>query len=176
MKKSLLLFASMLTLGVAATPVFAQSDENADRIAEIESQIKELKAELKELKGDSEETVIIADDDDFYIEFKEIKEKDDSYTGKSYEIIFEVENKSDMSVEVQARSLSIDGMMVDNAVIIMSQEVAPGKKAKAVLELIDYSGEEEVPELVGDLEMDLHFFSWDDFDYGVDYPVVINLD
>lgn len=175
MKKKILLLSGLLFLSTANV-VFAQEEDNSNRIAEIELQIKELKAELKELKGDSEETVIIADDDDFYIEFKEIKEKDDSYTGKSYEIIFEVENKSDMSVEVQARSLSIDGMMVDNAVIIMSQEVAPGKKAKAVLELIDYSGEEEVPELVGDLEMDLHIFSWDDFNYGVDYPVVINLD
>lgn len=174
MKKSLLLLSSLFIL--SGTNLVVAEEDNSARIAEIESQIKALQVELKELKGTSnQEQTVIADDESFYIEFKEIKEKEDSFMGNSYEVIFEVENKTDMNVEVQARTVSVDGMMVDDAILSMSQEVAPGKKAKAVLTFQDYSGDTELPELIGDLEMDLHIFSWDDYDYNVDYPVIINL-
>ena len=168
MKKTLLALSSLFIL--SSIPVYAQ---NEDRIAEIEAQIKELQLELKELKGDSNVEQIITNDNEFLIKFVEIKEKEN---GERYEVIFEVENKTDTNIEVQARTVSVDDMMVDGSLLSMSQEVAPGKKAKAVLSFRDYSGDNELPELTGSLEMDLHIFSWDDYDFGVDYPVIIELD
>ena len=112
MKKNLLLLATVFTLG-AVSPVLAQED-NAERISEIETQIKELQAELKELKGDSGESEVIADDEMFYIEFVEVREKE-NFMGDGYEFVFEVENKTDLNIEVQARNVSIDGRMVDES-------------------------------------------------------------
>ncbi|XJS11179.1 hypothetical protein ACF3NG_02750 [Aerococcaceae bacterium WGS1372] len=168
MKKILIALSTLAVLN--SVPVFAQNEE---RIAEIEAQIKELQAELKELKGETNDELVIADDEQFIVKFIEIKEKENN---ESYEFIFEVENKTDLNVEVQARTVSIDDMMVDVSLLTMSQEVAPGKKAKTVLKVRDYSGDNEIPELTGNFVMDLHIFSWDDYEFTVDYPVVIELD
>src|SRR5690606_20529708 len=48
-------------------------------------------------------------------------------------LTFEVENKQDFTIEVQAREVSADNKMVDESMLTMSQEVAAGKLADAVL-------------------------------------------
>ena len=175
MKKYIILFTSILTLGIA-TPVSAQSDNNETRIAEIESQIKELTAELKELRGLSDEKIIFADDEFFYIEFKELKEDESDYFGTVHEFVFEVHNKTDMNIEIQARSVSIDDFMLDDLMYSLSQNIAPGKKANAIFTVKDLLGDGEMPDMVGNLEMEFHIFNWDDFSESVDYPILINLD
>ena len=65
--------------------------------------------------------------------------------------------------------------MVDDSIQMMSQEVAAGKVAEAVLTLQDYEGN-ELPTLEGDLEMLLHVFSWEDMEYQEDAEVKVNFE
>jgi len=66
-----------------------------------------------------------------------IKESDDIF-GDSYKITFDVENNLDHNIKIQARSVSIDGTIVDEATYSMSQEVTLDKNDKAVLsEMMD---------------------------------------
>lgn len=100
-----------------------------------------------------------------------VEEKDDIW-GDSIVITFEVENKRDTTIEVQAREVSADGKMIDESFIIMSTEVASGKLADAKLK-IQPLGDEELPDIEENIELKLHFFSWDDYDYSEDHPVLI---
>lgn len=174
MKKYLLLLTSVILLG--STSVVSAQVDNSARIAEIEEQIKELQAELTELKSDtSDSEAIIADDEEIFAKFVEIRERERN--GEIYyDLFFEVENRTDVILEVQANTVSINNVMVPERIFSMSQEVAPGKKAFAEMTLRDRSREIGVPELTGNLEMTLHIFNWDDRDFVLDFPVIVNLD
>lgn len=173
MKKSILLLSSLFVMSGINT-VFAQDDAQIEeielQIEQKEQELSDLKSKLKELTGEADEEIIV-DDEEFLIKFMEIKELDDRY-----EVEFEIENKSDQKIELQARTVSVDDTMVDDSILIMSQEVAPRKKATATLKFQNYSDPEDLPELTGNLELDLHIFSWDDYDFTRDYPVSISLD
>ena len=92
--------------------------------------------------------------------------------GNSCEVIFDVENKRIESIEVQARSVSADGRMIDDMLLSMSQEVALGKSAYATLKISEFDGYEFLG-LNSDFEMTLHIFSWDNYDYTEDHPVKV---
>ena len=102
---------------------------------------------------------------------KIIKVTDDIW-GNSYEVIFDVQNKRSDSIEVQARSVSADGRLVDETLLSMSQEIAPGKSAYATLTISEFDGY-EFPEMNSNFEMTLHIFSWDDYDYSEDHLVKV---
>lgn len=84
---------------------------------------------------------------------------------------FEVENKRDETIEVQAREVSADGKMISESMLFMSQEISSGKRADAVLTIQNYEG--DLPIIEDDIEMILHIFSWDNFDYEEDHQVTI---
>lgn len=97
---------------------------------------------------------------------------DKEWDEEKIEIMFEVENKRQDTIEVQAREVSADGKMIDDTMLSMSQEIAPGKKADAVLTIQNYEG--DLPEIAENLEMILHVFSWDDMDYEEEHQVKID--
>ena len=66
--------------------------------------------------------------------------------------------------------VSADNKMVDDMLYSMSTEVSPGKLADCVLKIEEYEGY-TFPKLEENLEMKLHIFSWDDYDFELDYPV-----
>lgn len=135
----------------------------------------------EEISKESEESVfeynqVIADNDNFKATLLEIEHVyDEEWDEERIEVRFDVENKRADTIEVQARSLSINGRMVDDGLQSMSQEVASGKIAEAVLTIEDYSGD-ELPTLEGDFEMLLHVFSWEDMDYGEDAEVKVTFE
>jgi len=98
---------------------------------------------------------------------------DDFFDEEKVEITFEVQNKKDTTIEVQAREVSADNKMIDEAMLTMSQEVAPGKLADAVLTIQNYEG--DLPKMEEVIELTLHIFSWDNYDYSEDHKVTINL-
>ena len=115
---------------------------------------------------------VIVDNENVKATLLKITKVTDDIWGNSYEVIFDVENKRSDSIEVQARSVSADGRMVDDMLLSMSQEVAPGKSAYATLKISEFDGY-EFPELKSDFEMTLHIFSWDNYDYTEDHPVKV---
>ena len=104
--------------------VTVMAEDKEARIAEIEKQIEELQAELAELKGDEEkaEGDVLYQDDKVIIRYAGI-----SGEGTDYDINFEIENLSDKTLMVQLKNTSLNGYMVD---LLMSTDIAPGKKAK----------------------------------------------
>lgn len=117
---------------------------------------------------------VVADNEKYSATLKNIVKKSDDIFGDSIEVVFEVENKTDTTIAFQSREVSADGYMVDDALISMSQEVAAGKKAKAVLSISDYEGY-DFPELNEEFEMTLHVFNYDTFDTIEDHKFTVNL-
>lgn len=99
---------------------------------------------------------------------------DDFLESEKVDITFEVENKRQDAIEVQAGSVSADGKMVDEMLLTMSQEVAAGKLADAVLTIQDWEGG-ELPPMEDNIELTLNVFSWDDFDFDIEVPVTIDM-
>jgi hypothetical protein len=87
--------------------------------------------------------------------------EDPEWDEKRYVVTYEVENKTDLTLVVQAESVSADGKMIDEGLLTMSTEIAPGKKADAVLEIEDYDNPERLPEIKENFEMTLDVFDWD---------------
>lgn len=147
-----LLFASSLVLGACG------SDEAPEETAADDTEeVAEAEPEDAEADDDVEEAIeiqeILVDDDNVKVNFYGIvkyKEGD----GEAIEALFEVENKSDTDYIVQARSLSLNDKMVDDTQQFMSQEVAAGKSADAILLIQNLEG--EVPDLDGNIELDLN--------------------
>lgn len=106
---------------------------------------------------------VIVDDENYKATLLEIVKKEDEIFGSSIEIVFEIENKLDKTITVQARDVSADGYMVDETILVMSQDVVGGKKAKAVLSIEDFDGY-DFPELEEDLEMVLHVLDEETYD------------
>jgi len=115
---------------------------------------------------------IIADDEEIYAELVEIRYLEDEIWGNSIELSFALENKTDQTLEFQTRELSADDKMIDDATVVFSEEVAGGKKADGVLEIMEFE-DTSLPKMEENIEFILHVFSWDDYDYEMDYPVKV---
>lgn len=96
---------------------------------------------------------------------------DTTFDEEKYEVKFEVENKRDDTIAIQAREVSADGKMIDEGMLTMSTDIAGGKKADAVLTIQNFEG--DLPELNNDLEMLLHVISWDDMEFEEQHEVNI---
>ena len=131
-------------------------DTKSDKAADDEKEINE----------------VIVDNENVKATLVKIVKVDDETWGKTIEVVFDVENKRSDSIEVQAREVSADGRMIDETLLTMSQEVAPGKAATAKLQISEYE-DYDFPELTSDFEMQLHIFSWDNYDYEEDHPVKV---
>jgi hypothetical protein len=96
---------------------------------------------------------------------------DKEWDEELYRVTYEVENKTDRTLTFQANEVSSDGKMIDEGMLTMSQDVAPGKKADAVLEIQNYEG--PLPEIKNNLEMILRVY---DEDYVVEEDHRVSVD
>ncbi|MGD6897095.1 hypothetical protein [Bacillus infantis] len=96
---------------------------------------------------------------------------DKTWDEEKIEVKFEVENKRQDTIDVQAREVSADGKMIDESMLVMSTEIAGGKMADAVMTIQNYEG--DLPPVESDLEMILHVFSWDNMDWTEDHQVKV---
>lgn len=119
----------------------------------------------------------IADDDNVKITLVEVERTEgDMLEEAGYEVLFEIENKRDETIEVQAREMSIDGKMVEDFDYSMSTEISGGKEADADLTIGGIMAEDEIPEVEDEIEFQLHVLDWEDIDFEEDYDVVIEFD
>lgn len=175
MKKLLLLV--LIALFGLMTGCGGTTEENQE-VENIESSEQENTKETEETEegaeeGDAQEfNQLIADTDNVKATLVHVVKKNDDIWGNTIEVKFEVENKREDTIEVQARQVSIDGKMVDETILSMSTEIAPGKLADAVLTINEFEGH-EFPALEENLEMVLHIFSWDNMDFEEDHNVKI---
>lgn len=156
--------ASLLVAGCSSGDTEEQDTSTNEDVEQVESTNENLFTYNQELLNDDDLTVTLLEVEKMY---------DETFDTEDIEVRFEVENKQDFGVEVQARSVSMNGKMVDESTMSMSQEVAAGKRADATLSIRDW-GDAEVPELEEDLEMTLRIFSWDDYDYSEEVTVKAN--
>ena len=175
MKK--LIFSAAIIFSLALAGCGDSSEESLNGKVNNEASTNETTNSENDAAKDSEEkesiNQVIVDNDMYKITLLEILKKEDDIWGNSIDVVYEVENRLDYTICVQARSVSADGYMVDEAIYSMSQEVVGGKKAKAVLTINDFEGY-DFPELTSDFEMTLHVFNYDSFDTIADHLVQVS--
>lgn len=173
--------SQILLLAACGETEHTTEEETDDAETEEVEDTAEAEETTEGEESNEDETIeineVITDDDQMYIELVNIEHTfDEMWDEERINIIFEVENKTETSKEVQPRSLSIDDKMVDEMIYSMSQEAAAEKAAQAVLTLEDYENN-NLPELTGNLEMEITVFDWDDMDAeDLSYDVNINLE
>lgn len=175
MKK--LLFSLLLLLTLVLAACGSTKEENVSGKVDTDkatSTEQEATEEVSEEASNDENEInqLIVDNENVKATLVKIVKKSDDIWGNTIEVVFDVENKRSDTIEVQANTVSADGRMVDETLLSMSQEVAPGKAATATLTINEFEGY-EFPTLESDFEMTLHIFSWDDYDYTEDHPVKV---
>lgn len=128
--------------------VESSQDNGTEDVSKEESDVKELNQQ-------------VADSENIKATLVSVEKKTDEIWGDFIEVTFEVENKRDDTIEVQAREVSADGKMVDESMLTMSTEIAPGKTADCVLTIQPIEEGDELPPMEENLEMVLNVFSWD---------------
>lgn len=177
MKKRKILYLLITILTISLLTACGNSGESGEKeIGNIESTDKNNQlAEQEEDSSEENETEtfdqLIVDNDNIKATLISVEKiVDKTWDEEKIKVKFEVENKKDIAIEVQARGVSADGKMIDESMLTMSQEIQPGKRADAILTIQNYNG--DLPEINEDMEMTLHIFSWDD-DYTEDHVVNI---
>lgn len=170
------LFLIMFILGLLTLAACGENNDDQhtnDNENETEPVEKPDSNEDEEIQDEVKEVnEVIVDNDNVHATLVEIERKEDIFFDEVYNVVFEVENKLDHNIEVQARSVSADGEMIDETILAMSQDIAPGKKAKAVLQILNMESY-DFPEMKENFEMTLHIFSFENFDYTEDHPVKV---
>lgn len=127
----------------------AEEEGNKEEAAEEDEAVEEEENEESESSAYDE---VILDDDTAKVVLTEIETVRDEIFGDEHQIKLEIENKSDQTIEVQSREVSLDGLMADD-MAVMSETVAAGKRANGELAIMAF--DEELPELNENLEFKL---------------------
>lgn len=175
MKKKLI-FNAALVLSLALAGCGETEKENVGGKVETSTSEKANSQDAEKAKenADSNKEInqVVVDNDRVKATLVKIVKSTDSIFGNSYEVVFDVENKSKENIGVQARSVSVDGRMVDETIISMSQDVAAGKTAAAKLTMREMEGY-EFPEFKSDLEMGLFIYSSENITNTEEIPVKV---
>lgn len=140
-----------------------QAGDTASAVEESSIQ-SSAKSEEKEPEAFQFEPQAVYDADGLKVTAKGIE---DGFMGP--ELKLEVENSSSESWVIQARNVSVNGMMVDP---VMSIEVAPGKKANDEMTLMNSQLKDAGVEDIAQVEFNLHFFKPDNFESSFDSELI----
>ena len=108
---------------------------------------------------------VLYQDDNVVIIYQGISE---SFWGYDFDLM--VENKSNRTLEVQVREMSINGFMVDP---VCSIEIAPGKKARDGIGIWADDAENIPADSVRTAETKFTIFDWDDYDFNYETQSVV---
>lgn len=135
------------------------SDESEEEEVEAAAESEETEETEEDKKKIDEEVADTENVTASLISVEKIVDKD--FDEERYEIKFEVENKIDDLIVIQAREVSSDGKMIDESMLMMSQEISGGKSADAVLTIESF--DEDLPEIKDDLEMKLQIIDGESY-------------
>ena len=148
------------------------------KVAEVsnheEKAVEAQKAESASGKNEEKETKqssnnksdnVLYQDDNIVITYQGISE---SFWGYDFGLM--VENKSNRTLEVQVREMSINGFMVDP---VCSIEIAPGKKARDGIGIWTDDVEDIPMNSVRTAETKFAIIDWDDYDFNYETQSVI---
>ena len=170
----------MLSMVLILAACGGEGKETTEKeIESVTSKPKETKAKEKEVEAEDESekqelNQEIADTDNIKATLISIeKVVNPDWDEEKYEVKFEVENKRDDNIGVQAREVSADGKMINESMLSMSTDISAGKKADAVLTIENYDG--DLPEINENFEMVLHVYTDEDYETVEDHKVVVEM-
>lgn len=174
MRKYLFTLFAVLLLVLAACG--GEAEEKEVSSVESNGQDAEENAEDEqetEQEESKEVDEVIVDNDNLKATLVDIvKVEDKEWDEEKYEINFEIENKRNETIEVQANEVSADGKMIDDF-ISFSETISGEKQADATMVVENYDG--DLPEMKNDLEFIFDVFSHD-FEYEEQHDVKIEFD
>lgn len=179
MKKTLSLMLLLLVLGI--TTACGDKEVQEKEVKDVVSANEEASnASEEQMAEETKETdtfkkeinTVIVDNETIKATLISVEKiVDTDWDEEKVEVKFEVENKREDTIEVQAREVSADDKMIDDMMLSMSTEISSGKRADAILTIQNYEG--DLPVIEENIEMLLHVFSWDDMDFEEQHPVLI---
>lgn len=173
MKKLALLLSMSVVVGGLLAGCGETTTETVNSTTEKDKN-KETEVEQAEEKAPEVEEVV-ADSENVKITYRGTI-IEDSIMGKEAKIVFDIENKTDSTIIVQERELSIDDTMVDEATTSFSATVAAGKSAKKQsISIYDFEGY-DFPEFLDNAEMKLIVIDEETFDRIEEFSVSINFE
>ncbi len=137
----------------------SKQEEKAESLPE-----KNEEKETKQSSNNKSDNVLYQDDN-IVITYQGISE---SFWGYDFDLM--VENKSNRTLEVQVREMSINGFMVDP---VCSIEIAPGKKARDGIGIWADDAENTPMNSVKTAEAKFAILDWDDYDFNYETQSVI---
>lgn len=172
-----LLLATVIVIGLAACGEGSETEEkevsNVDASEKSDETTETAEAEEQDGNEVKEINQEIVDNENFKATLMSVQKiVDKEWDEERIEITFEVENKREDTIDVQAREVSADDKMIDESMLSMSQEVAGGKKADAVLTIENYDG--DLPTMEKNLEMKLAVIDWESLENDEEYDVKID--
>lgn len=177
MKKAL--FLTMLILALGLTSACSDKEVQVKEVEKVASADETVEVTEEQAVETTEEDTfkeeinkVIVDNENItatLLSVEKIVDKD--WDEEKVVVAFDIENKRPFTIEVQAREVSADGKMIDDMMLSMSTEISSGKRADAVLTIQNYDG--DLPVIEENIEMFLHVFSWDDFDFEEQHPVLV---
>lgn len=179
-KLSILLTSLLLALTLAACGETETEDKNVSGVNSsgqeetVEPEGDEENEQEDEEDAEKELSEVILDDEVATVTVTGIVTESDSIFGDEHKIKMLIENKSDSTIEVQSREVSIDGFMVDD-MVFFSETVAAGKKANASMDIMAL-GDDDLPELNENIEFTLKIIDRDSFDDLSTADVSIDID
>lgn len=179
MRKLLVLFTVLFTIMLVGCSFnFADKDVEEKEVSAVEtSDDKEVDNDevIEEEEEEKEETTeiekVLVDNKHLKATMKNIvKVTNERWDEERYEINIEIENKRDDTIEVTAREVSADDVMIDK-MVFFSETVASGKTAHGQMAIENFDG--PLPDMKENLEFILHIYSHDDFDFEDNHEIKI---
>ena len=170
MKKLFVLLFAALVMVACGEVDSSEKEVNNLEVAENDNEVEANNDE--EENSEEEFNKVIADDDFLKATLVKVEHKlDEIFDDESYVVHMTLENNADYKIVVQARDVSIDGLMVDD-MVVFSEEIVEGKKANGKLDIMTF--DDDLPELNDSLEFTLIVINEETFETVSEYDVSID--
>ena len=161
----MLTMASITLAACSSSPKEETAADKSEQVSEKETEKKEItKKESKKEETVKFEPQLIYDQNGLKVTVTGFDK--DSF---SFQLKMNVENSTDTNYDIQARDVSVNGLMIDP---MMSIDVAAGKKANDDMELVNTDLKKSGIDVPGTIDFRLHIFNSDDYMDNFDSDII----